>query len=244
MADPGKKNLVLDLDDTLIYTIVLNKSDHANIGKYSCYPNMLVQFDDMVCRNIVYFRPHVFEFIRKVAINHNLYVYTHGTEMYCKIIVSVLTNLMNFNPFEKMYWRVDGNVITKDLALLGLSSHNTIIIDDNHKVWSATPDNVIVIKPYQGPKRDNYTTDNELLKILTILNEIHATYLVSPDLISEIIKVKNIEYVTSNSEATKPDKTICDIEKDNKITKTEAETDDTDYWKKYDALHMFNEWYT
>lgn len=199
MTDPSKKKLVLDLDDTIIHTVVLHRLDHDNIRKYSCYQNMLVQYESDFYRNIVFFRPHVFDFIRKIADIYDLYVYTHGTELYCKIVISMLTNLMQFNPFKKMYWRVGNNVATKNLEFLGLSADDTVIIDDNHRVWHLTPNNVIVIKPFLGPDNSEYILDTELIKIFDILKEIHAGCETFTDSIAEIVKVKNNEYQKSRS---------------------------------------------
>jgi hypothetical protein len=152
---------------------------------------------------------------------------------------------MNFNPFEKMYWRVNDNVRTKDLELLGLSPHDTVIIDDNHKVWNVTPDNVIVIRPYCGPRRSDYSTDNELLKILDILKEINMICAESPDLINDIIKAKNIEYQKTRTDIHKSIiETFIDhivIIEDDKI---KFEQDDIEYWKKYDRMYQLEEWYT
>jgi hypothetical protein len=132
-----------------------------------------------------------------------------------------------------------------------LSPHNTIIIDDNHRVWNVTPDNVIVIKPYSGPQHDSeYTADTELLKVMKILSEIHILCTVSPELLSDIIKDKNIEYQKRHLIAPKTDITIIELLADKvlsteiSIGKDDAEPDDPEYWRRYDILHGFNEWYT
>lgn len=191
-----KRNLVIDLDETLISTIVMHKTNYENIKKYSCYPNMLIQFENASYKNIVFFRPYALDFIRKMAAHFNLYIYTHGTEIYCKMIVNALTALMDFYPFVNICWRGD-DITSKHLNKLGLSPHDTIIIDDNIGVWKSCTHNVVVVRKFHNPRINaDYLSDGELPKLIRLLHDINSFCSDATSTLSKIIQSKNTDYQT------------------------------------------------
>lgn len=162
------KNVILDIDETLIHTRTQDKKISGrradlsfNIGSETYY---------------VYYRPGLKEFLNFVFDNFStVNIWTAATRVYAQ---KILTNILSSKQRAKLTFfnsrehTVDG---AKPLSLVfrneaakkhGILPSNTIIIDDRSDVSRHNPGNAIIIPPWKGQ------TDTYLLKLIVVLQGI------------------------------------------------------------------------
>lgn len=165
-----KLNLILDLDNTLIYTIKLKfkKDSLKNNNNFLC---------DLVYNNSIYYvysRPGLFDFLEKIYNVYDIYIFTLGINYYATIILNTICQKMNKNIFKKIYSRENFSD-NKKILLDELNEFNSIIIDDNKKAWINNYNNIIEITPFYDI--NNYMKlDNELDLLLNKLDLIKNDY--------------------------------------------------------------------
>lgn len=172
---PNKKlNLVLDLDETLIKCILPYSDEHLNRMKSCAF--YLCDFKINDASYCIFFRPYLFDCLSKWNEDFNIYIYTCSLKEYCDVI---LNHIKLFVPSLEIYgvWSrksINEKISLKHLHNLEINYKNTIIIDDNIKVWSNFTENVINIKTFLGPidLSYNYILDDELLKVNKYLDDI------------------------------------------------------------------------
>ncbi len=174
-------NIVLDLDNTLIYSSPRNNLDKIQ-GKfyYKFYEDIII------CA-----RPHLFEFLEWLFSNFNVSVFTYADKDYALFIIENfilrdregrrLNRKLDFIFYRyhvEMGRRLYGGINIKDLRLIwdtfdifGFTRKNTVIIDDNENVIDTNPNNSIYIKPFNSFDE----ADSELLEVKNILKEIVET---------------------------------------------------------------------
>lgn len=190
-----KLNVVFDLDATIIYTLVVDNTDHETIKLYCCNSNVLMQYDINHSRYIVFYRPYLLQFLKSIRKHFNLYVYTHADKHYTSIIINMLSLLLGENPFIRACCRMKDEINPKDLVYLKIKPENTIIIDYNMSVWPKYKNNVVNIPYFSGPKNINYMDDTELEYIEKKLLSLVDTYYYNTDqTIFDIIKDINSKY--------------------------------------------------
>ena len=167
-------NVVLDLDNTLIYS-----SSRDNLGKIE--GRFFYKFyDDLV----ITARPNLFQFLEWLFSNFNVSVFTYADKDYALFIIENF--ILRDKQGKKLNRKLDFifyryhvemgrrlyNGRIKDLRLLwgafdmfGFNSKNTVIIDDNEDVIRSNPYNSIYIKPFNSYNE----TDEELLQVKNIL---------------------------------------------------------------------------
>lgn len=170
-------NVVLDLDNTLIYSSSVNNLSKIQ-GKF-----FYTIYDDLV----IIARPKLFEFLEWLFSNFNVSVFTYADKDYALFIIENF--ILRDKQRRKLNRKLDFifyryhvemgrrlyNGRIKDLRLLwgafdmfGFNSKNTVIIDDNEDVIRSNPNNSIYIKPF-----DSYDErDTELLQVKNILKNI------------------------------------------------------------------------
>tara|TARA_B100001093_G_C26838865_1_gene1019614 strand:- start:2335 stop:2928 length:594 start_codon:yes stop_codon:yes gene_type:complete len=182
-----KINLILDIDETIVKTIVpshnnLNLLDKEGVKQISIFNK----------KYLVFFRPNLENFIDFCFNNFNIGFWTAGSSIYCNIILKIIlsdeqykncsiifarddNNYVNLKT-NKVYSNVtDKNSIRKPLSLLWseevfkeiFNKENTIIIDDNPNIKIDNPNNSILIKEFK--KESN---DNVLEKLIVFLTDI------------------------------------------------------------------------
>lgn len=179
-------NLVLDLDETLIHSVVVPCTPGFNPKTLSKieYKHPKIQNNQYVLTAfqiddnsfyLVYYRPFLRHFIQSaMSLGYHLHVFTYGTDEYCKCIVSAIIKFLEHNPFKiicaRSHTRPYG---AKTLKIMDLDPENTVIIDDNVDVWKWDSNNVIKIKPYDNindvKKSENLQTVLDKLAILSKL---------------------------------------------------------------------------
>ena len=175
-----KNNIILDLDETLISSQVL---EEFNPDDYDEIQHMT--FHNMEDYYVVFERPHVQEFLDYLFENFNVSVWTAATKDYALFVVS---NVILVKPERKLdlllfsyhcRWSEKNNnghkglkTIWDDIKIPGYDETNTYIIDDLPEVNEIQPGNSIRIEPFDISKKDS-EHDDELLKVADKLKEIN-----------------------------------------------------------------------
>lgn len=196
---PQKKpNLVLDLDETLIHSIIGSKENNDYEQKH----HFLCSIEAGSNKYYVFFRPGLFEFLNKVYQDFNLYVYTFGTTEYANIVINCINEKMKKNIFQKVYCRED--FVFGKKMLFDVNEYDTVIIDDNVNAWTEFQTNIIQIHPFFGPKVNYFEFDDEL--------ELMSDRL---EIIKNFYNQFNIIYVNVNGNSSLSEKSIIeDIDTD------------------------------
>lgn len=178
MTDEKKKNLVLDLDETLITYHFLNLNIDDDV------------FDSIQCKNLlfkvsfhkmlVFYRPYLKEFFDVVKQHYNIYFYTNATEGYLNKFITNAKKMTDFKVSGCVFRNGDecyhDEIRLKSLKKLGLTIDNTIIIDDNKYAWNDKyRSNIINIPLFIVDVEDRegkHLTDSHLC---TIMNELSKT---------------------------------------------------------------------
>ena len=170
-----KKQLVLDLDNTLICSILPHEKDKLDLINMYHWKNMHNMF--MVCE-----RPMLQIFLDYVFQHFNVSIWTAATKSYAlyiidEFIIQQTDRQLNYVFFSKHC--EDSKKYSnkpKDLSMLknvydlkDYTLEHTIIIDDHPDVFKAQPDYCFPIEPFHI---DPYTwNDVELLKMMSTLEQ-------------------------------------------------------------------------
>jgi len=158
---PNKKNLIFDLDNTLIY------SSQAPVLKQS--HKITIQKKDRRVSYHVIQRPGLHRALNSLSRLYNIYIYTTSDYSYAKKIIEVtgiskfICNLYDRSQCQRLK---NGNLI-KTLWSLGFEKEKTIFVDDCEGQISFYPENGIAIKRFCGE-----SMDRELLKLADFLEKI------------------------------------------------------------------------
>ena len=170
-----KYTLVLDLDETLIYT---QKNYFYNKGK----------------ANTVILRPGLLEFLHDMKPLFELVIFSSGTPDYVDPILKMIEKDEKF--FDYILYRQhittdeNGDNI-KNLNLIGRDLKNVIIIDDISKYFKLQKGNGICIKPFCG----NILSDRKTLKTLNkVLQQIRIDADKTRDIRISLDKYKHLLY--------------------------------------------------
>lgn len=167
-----KLNLVLDLDQTLIHSIMKKKKDISidiqsipmektytinniidNIKTETIYYNYNIGSHEFTTE----IRPFLIDFFNELSPIYDFYIYTNGTKLYALKVVDIIkTHYKIYNKEENksikikkiIYRNDDSNEFQKDLSKLHLINKNTVILDDRIDVWDFN-ESVLPIKPFR-----------------------------------------------------------------------------------------------
>lgn len=179
-----KLNIVLDLDNTIIYG---EEYKNARIEKIKKHEKFHVMDNDYY----IIERPYLQEFLTFLFDNFNVSVWTAASKNYGLFIIQ---KIILINKNRKIDWffhsdhcaissnisdskeQKDLNILYHKFNIIKYTIYNTIIIDDNDLVYETQPNNCIHIKPFK--LKDN--EDNILKKIQKYLSD-------------EFLNLKNID---------------------------------------------------
>lgn len=152
-----KKTLVLDLDETLVHSILTTSDTYLSIK-----------------------RPNVNEFLEYVSERFNIIIFTAGMQAYADPILDDLDP--NNIIFKKRYYRdscvysIKKQGLVKNLNIITNDMKSIIIVDNTSMSYSLQPENGIPIISWYG----NDKNDKELLNLIPILDEIYNSDDVRP----------------------------------------------------------------
>ncbi len=144
-----KYSLVVDLDETLIYSFLLNGE------------------------NTYLIRPYCFEFLNEMSTYYEIVVFTAGTKEYADKILNQIDKNKSWIKYrlyrEHLTFDDEELSIFKDLSKLGRDLSKTIIIDNRQENFELQPNNGLLIKTWNG----NFD-DKELFDLKNILKGIYS----------------------------------------------------------------------
>lgn len=186
-----KLNIVLDLDNTIIYSKIFDSNDIVKIKYFELFKNknLLGKFDINNKTYIVYIRPYFSYFLNTIKMYFNLYIYTNSQSIYCVNIINLLKKkYQNFNIKKILSKNITNSLIKQlsticdnqdDLHFLNdIPNYNefikkTIIIDDDKNIWKYDSDNLINIKQFNEKNIYSNLSDDTLLIVTNRLFLIH-----------------------------------------------------------------------
>ncbi|KAG2485957.1 hypothetical protein HYH03_015400 [Edaphochlamys debaryana] len=154
----GRKTLVLDLDETLVHSS-LEAVDRPDFS----FP---VTFNGADHTVYVRQRPHLRDFMVRVASLFEVVVFTASQRIYAERLLDILDPgqaLVRHRIYRDSCVVVDGNYL-KDLSVLGRELAHTIIVDNSPQAFGFQVDNGIPIESWYDDD-----ADVELLKLLPFL---------------------------------------------------------------------------
>ena len=165
-----KYSLVVDLDETLIYSFILNGE------------------------NTYLIRPYCFDFLNEISTFFEIVVFTAGTKEYADKILNQIDKNKSWIKYrlyrEHLTFDDEELSIFKDLSKLGRDLSKTIIIDNRQENFELQPNNGLLIKTWNGDFEDK-----ELYDLKNILKGIYSygQMVDVRNLIKRINEKKNID---------------------------------------------------
>jgi len=178
MGKIQKKNLILDLDETLISAISESEYEHSNHDN----KKKKFKYKNMDSYYTVFYRPNLDKFLRYIFKNFNVSVYTAASKDYALFIIEniILNNIKN-RKLDYIFFSYHCDISKKlkngikDLSILwdiyklkGYNKYNTIIIDDNPEVKKT---GYCIQVPEFNFLDDNSEKDSYLLTLIDKLEE-------------------------------------------------------------------------
>ena len=153
--DINKKiNLVLDLDNTLVYTTQYPISFKNKYVKDIIFKMIfkdenleIIRYKDLIF--IFKFREGLKYFFDNTKNFCNYYIYTASIKYYADEVVEIMKNKFNIkikNVISKK--KLDDNNYNKSLSNINLNSNNSIILDDEPLYWENNLSNLILSKKF------------------------------------------------------------------------------------------------
>lgn len=176
-TEPTRKfNLVLDLDQTLIHTILT--TDYDVVRRYCTSKNLLVHFvnesqdpEKSDTHFLVFYRPGVLEFLEIMSQLFIIHIYTNAVSSYANRIISTIHQSLGSVVIKSYHYRPENSsYLQKHLSNITPFTNDTIVIDDRLDVWLEDMKNVIRIREFLGPTGPSpYLEDVELYYLIPII---------------------------------------------------------------------------
>lgn len=172
-----KPNLVLDLDETLIYTFPVDLKESnphpltTEIQNFNIFTGIFESYT-------VYIRPKLSEFIKDLSPLYNIYVYSNGGHDY---VNQVCENLEHSHKILKIFARTDLTLLEpKNLEKYGLDPTKTVIVDDRVDVWDRKYHKNVIRIPRFAFVNNFFLNCFDLGVVKSMLHLIHKCYLLDP----------------------------------------------------------------
>ena len=189
------RNIILDLDSTVINSLRPDeKQPKGFIG------HVMKDEIDGIPEFIVYERPHLQKFLDFIFANFNVAVWTAASKDYAIFIVENI--LLQNKPERKLKFLLfdyhtdlfaKNNETLKDLNFVfktfpEFTEKNTIIVDDNHEVFSNQMENSYPIPAFEVVRKEAIN-DKELLYLIEKLKTRSRQNLISENTLAKVIQM-------------------------------------------------------
>lgn len=158
----NKLTVVLDLDETLVVAFRQGASPAA-LQRPGCFELQCLPAAGPVAeRIIVYQRPHLQEFLQRLATFADVVVFTAGLPSYAEPLVKALDpqgNLFSAALYRGATLGTSSRDYVKDLAVLGRDLRRAVLVDNNPFSFLLQPLNGIPVAPYNGDAADTALMD-------------------------------------------------------------------------------------
>jgi carboxy-terminal domain RNA polymerase II polypeptide A small phosphatase len=153
-----KPTLVLDLDQTLVYSTFEVPRSYDFTVKVSGSPNSTIY---------VKTRPFAVEFIKKISSKFEIVIFTAAKKEYAQAVVKEIdkSGCISHILYRESCTLYNGKYI-KDLSKLGRSLNNVLLVDDIPYSYQLQPQNGIHIPPYVGE------ADDALFELMRFLGKV------------------------------------------------------------------------
>ena len=213
MTSNSKKNIFLDLDETLISSIETEDIDIDKINKKFNYHIMEKTY-------VVIERPNLQDFLDYLFDNFNVSVWTAADKDYATFIIDkIILNKQNrkldlvlFKYHCNLSKQQYGNskslrLIWENKNLKEYNENNTIIIDDYDEVWNCQRDNCIRAPLFEYSNKDSlddnfFNSSSKLRKTLEKFKKSENTEVIK-DMIVKVEKDPEIESFFKDSNKSK-----------------------------------------
>ena len=208
---PGKKTLILDLDETLI---------HSSFKPFNIHEDFKIKFNSSKINNksennknqyIIYVlkRPYVGIFLSIVCDIFEVVVFTASILGYANPIIEQIDieKKIKYRLFREHCIKVDKDKYIKNLYRLGRDLKNIIIIDNNPFSYALNVENGLPISTWETNQADNelirlipllqYLSKNSISDVRPIIKRIVKNNKINYDETNKIINDKNKSYIYS-----------------------------------------------
>lgn len=178
VRQPGKKCLMLDLDETLIFA-------HNEVSD----PNFDEQIELYIGEGrthtiFVYYRPFLREFLEYVSKKWEIGIFTSSSNIYANAILQRIdpqNKFFSFRLFKNSCYRDCNNHLIKDLDIMGNRDlRDLVMVDNSIDSVIYQLDNCVPVVPFYGD-----SSDQELVSLAKFLDLLHA---------SEDVRAFNADY--------------------------------------------------
>lgn len=216
------KNIILDLDNTLISSLKINESNKDSIDllkKQIDQKNIIQYYDLFNDQNkliyVVFTRPNLNTFLDYVFSKYNVSVWTAGTRCYASFVIKNIFKgrKLDFIFFDyhvnisnRIYKQPKNlNIFSEHFYLLSYTTDNTVIIDDSTKISDQENSNQkknyknILCTYYDISKGLNIASiDKELLKIIDTLKTKYSSMsfnnISSQNTLTQKVKINSVKF--------------------------------------------------
>lgn len=182
----GKKCLILDLDETLVHSSFKPVADADFI--------VPITIEGNVYKVYVLKRPFVDEFLREVAKDYEVVVFTASLSVYANPLLDILDkdNVVSHRLFRESCV-LHGQAYVKDLSKIGRKMKDMIIVDNSPLSYAFQPTSAIPITSWFDDR-----SDTELKDLIPVLQ---TTLKDQPD-VRDILDANNKSYKWLCNQAT------------------------------------------
>ncbi|OHS93914.1 NLI interacting factor-like phosphatase family protein [Tritrichomonas foetus] len=144
---PGKKTLVLDLDETLVHSSFYPVCNYDFIAKFKVGEN---RYSSYVLK-----RPGIEYFLEFVKEKFEVVIFTASVKEYADSVLDVIAPwIPPSRRFYRQHCTISNGLFIKDLSLFNRPLSSIVIVDNSEFSFSLHRSNAILISTWIGEKKD------------------------------------------------------------------------------------------